>query len=102
MTLLRQFSAYLPLILSLSSSSPFWQGEDTGLSSYRLTIFDNLPRTGLPPRFESWAEYERSAQVLIDLGEIEVRHHPRRHGVSKYGFSRLYKGLLDLITVRRW
>jgi hypothetical protein len=50
---------------------PFWQGEDTGLASYRLTVFDNLPRTGLPPRFNSWAEYERTTGALIDLGLIE-------------------------------
>ncbi len=69
--LMNQFSYFLPHLLALSSSSPFWQGVDTGLASYRLTIFDNLPRTGLPPRMNSWAEYERSVQVLIDLGIIE-------------------------------
>jgi carboxylate-amine ligase len=55
----------------MSCSSPFWGGEDTGLSSYRLTIFDNLPRTGLPPQFGSWAEYERSIKVLVDRALIE-------------------------------
>ncbi len=69
--LLPQLSYFLPHLLAMSASSPFWQGEDTGLASYRLTVFDNLPRTGLPPGFESWQEYERTAQILIDLGEIE-------------------------------
>jgi glutamate---cysteine ligase / carboxylate-amine ligase len=69
--LLAQFPYFLPHLLALSSSSPYWQGQDTGLASYRLTIFDNLPRTGLPPRFESWAEYRRSVEVLIELGLIE-------------------------------
>jgi carboxylate-amine ligase len=69
--LLAQFPYFLPHLLALSASSPFWQGQDTGLASYRLTVFDNLPRTGLPPRFESWAEYRRSVEVLIDLGLIE-------------------------------
>ncbi len=69
--LMGQLSYFLPHLLALSSSSPFWQGEDTGLSSYRLTVFDNLPRTGLPPRFNSWAEYERTTGALIDLGLIE-------------------------------
>ncbi len=69
--LMNQFSYFLPHLLALSASSPFWESTDTGLASYRLTIFDNLPRTGLPPRVASWGEYERSAQVLIDLGIIE-------------------------------
>ena len=46
-------------------------GEDTGLASYRLTVFDNLPRTGLPPRFQSWGEFHRTVQVLVELGLIE-------------------------------
>ena len=69
--LLPQLSYFLPHLLALSTSSPFWQGDDTGLASYRLTVFDNLPRTGLPPQFESWAEYERATGILIDLGVIE-------------------------------
>jgi glutamate---cysteine ligase / carboxylate-amine ligase len=69
--LMAQFAYFLPHLLALSTSSPFWQGEDTGLASYRMTVFDNLPRTGLPPRFHSWAEYERSVQVLVDLRIIE-------------------------------
>lgn len=69
--LLPQLSYFLPHMLALSASSPFWQGDDTGLASYRLTVFDSLPRTGLPPSFESWPEYERTVQSLIDVGEIE-------------------------------
>lgn len=69
--LLPQLSYFLPHLLAFSASSPFWQGDDTGLASYRLTVFDSLPRTGLPPSFESWPEYERTVQTLIDVGEIE-------------------------------
>ncbi|MDQ7080899.1 MAG: carboxylate-amine ligase [Paracoccaceae bacterium] len=68
--LMAQFPYFLPHLLALSASSPYWKGEDTGLASYRLTVFDNLPRTGLPPRFASWAEYERSVQVIVDTGAI--------------------------------
>lgn len=66
-----QLPYFLPHMLALSTSSPFWQGRDTGLNSYRLTIFDNLPRTGLPPRFDSYGEYERSTGILINNGLIE-------------------------------
>lgn len=69
--LLSQLSYFLPHLLALSCSSPFWQGEDTGLASYRISIFDNLPRTGLPPQLHSWDEYQRSVNALIDLGLIE-------------------------------
>lgn len=69
--LMPQLSYFLPHLLALSASSPYWQGDDTGLASYRLTVFDNLPRTGLPPHFESWAEYERTTGTLIELGVIE-------------------------------
>jgi carboxylate-amine ligase len=57
--------------LALSASSPFWQGEDTGLASYRLSVFDNLPRTGLPPKLWSWAEFQRSVDAIVELDLIE-------------------------------
>ncbi|MEP3296328.1 MAG: carboxylate-amine ligase [Pseudoruegeria sp.] len=68
---MNQLSYFLPHLLALSASSPFWQGNDTGLASYRLTVFDNLPRTGLPPQLGSWSEYERSVDALISMGLIE-------------------------------
>jgi glutamate---cysteine ligase / carboxylate-amine ligase len=69
--LLNQASYFLPHLLALSCSSPFWEGEDTGLKSYRLTVFDALPRTGLPERFESFAEFERHVGILKNAGLIE-------------------------------
>ncbi len=66
-----QMPYFLPHFLALSCSSPFWVGRDTGLASYRLTIFDNLPRTGLPPVFASWGEYERTIATLIDNKLVE-------------------------------
>lgn len=69
--LMNQVSYFLPHLLALSCSSPFWAGRDTGLKSYRLTIFDALPRTGLPERFASWAEYQRHINILIDSGLIQ-------------------------------
>ena len=69
--LMNQLMYFLPHLLALSTSSPFWQGQDTGLASYRLTVFDNLPRTGLPPRFSGWSEYERTVTALTSLDIIE-------------------------------
>lgn len=69
--LMNQMSYFLPHLLALSCSSPFWEGRDTGLKSYRLTIFDTLPRTGLPERFASWAEYQRHVKIMENAGLIE-------------------------------
>jgi len=69
--LMNQLSYFLPHLLAMSCSSPFWQGKDTGLDSYRLTVFDNLPRTGLPPRMTSFSEFERAVDILVNLGIIE-------------------------------
>lgn len=63
--LLNQASYFLPHLLALSCSSPFWEGEDTSLSSYRLAVFDSLPRTGLPDMLASYAEYERLVEHLV-------------------------------------
>jgi len=69
--LMNQMSYFLPHLLALSCSSPFWEGNDTGLKSYRLIIFDSLPRTGVPERFASFTEYERHVQILMNAGLIE-------------------------------
>ena len=69
--LMNQARYFLPHLLMLSTSSPFWQGEDTGLKSYRLAVFHELPRTGLPQRFESFGEFQRTVDVLVQNGVIE-------------------------------
>jgi glutamate---cysteine ligase / carboxylate-amine ligase len=69
--LMNQASYFLPHLLALSTSSPFWRGENTGLKSYRLAVFDELPRTGMPERFDSWGEYRRHVAVLTGAGLIE-------------------------------
>ncbi|HSO41430.1 MAG TPA: carboxylate-amine ligase, partial [Rhodospirillales bacterium] len=69
--LMNQVSYFLPHLLALSTSSPFWLGEDSGLKSYRLSVFDELPRTGLPSRFESYGEYRRHVDVLVRAGVFD-------------------------------
>ncbi|NIA25245.1 MAG: carboxylate-amine ligase [Gammaproteobacteria bacterium] len=68
--LMSQFSYFLPHLLALSTSSPFWHGDDTGLRSYRSSVFKSLPRTGIPVNFTSWGEYQRHVDVLVDAGLI--------------------------------
>ena len=70
-SLVNQLKYFLPHLHALSTSSPFWQGDDTGLNSYRLTVFDNLPRTGLPPRMDNWDEFVSTVDTLVSLGLIE-------------------------------
>ena len=69
--LMGQVTYFLPHLLALSGSSPFWEGRDTGLKSYRPSVFGAAPRTGLPEHFSSWADYQRHVQVLVNAGIIE-------------------------------
>ena len=69
--LMNQASYILPHLLALSTSSPFWMGEDTGMKSYRMSIWNEMPRTGLPFAFDSYSEYLRHVNVLVDAGVIE-------------------------------
>lgn len=62
---MNQSRYFLPHVLALSTSSPFWQGRNTGLKSYRSIILGNLPRAGIPPSFTSWSEYEGFIDTLV-------------------------------------
>jgi len=83
--LMNQLSYFVPHLVALSCSSPFWEGERTGLMSFRLNAFSSLPRTGLPERFASYSELRRHLDMLIRNGVIEnttkmwwdVRPNPR-------------------------
>lgn len=75
---------YLPLLLALSASSPFWVGNDTELASVRTKVFEVLPTAGLPPRLDSWADFEAfmhtllRAEAITSIREVwwDVRPHP--------------------------
>ncbi len=69
--LMGQASYILPHILALTTSSPFWRGRNTGLKSYRISLWDGMPRTGLPEYFDSYGEYQRHIDVLVKAGVIE-------------------------------
>ncbi len=82
--LLNEARYFLPHLLALSTSSPFWQGRDTGLKSYRTTVFRRFPRSGIPDQFNSWSEYEEYLETLVQLHCIDnakkvwwdLRPHP--------------------------
>jgi carboxylate-amine ligase len=63
-------SAYLPFLLGLSASSPYWLGDDTGLASVRVKIFEALPTAGLPHLMTNWNEFVRYMRTLINAGAI--------------------------------
>ncbi len=67
---MNQLTYFLPHLLALTCSSPFWEGERTGLMSFRLMVFNGVPRTGLPEHFDSWSEYRRHTDTLIETGVI--------------------------------
>jgi len=75
---------FLPHLLALSTSSPFWMGRNTGLKSYRSVIWSNFPRTGIPPDLSSYDEYENYVELLVKTGSIDngkkiwwdMRAHP--------------------------
>jgi len=89
---------FLPHLLALSTSSPFWMGRDTGLKSYRTTVFRRFPRTGIPDHFSSWSDYENYVNLLIKLNCIDnakkvwwdVRPHPQ--------FGTLEFRICDVVT----
>jgi carboxylate-amine ligase len=83
--MMNQMSYFMPHILSLSTSSPFWLGANTGMKSYRSIIFQDLPRTGIPERFNSATEFDQYVDLLIKMNCMEeptkiwwdIRPHPK-------------------------
>ena len=66
--LMNQVAYFLPHLLALSASSPFWEGQDTGLKAFRPTIFGDLPRSGMPETFESYREWQRLLEIMAECG----------------------------------
>jgi carboxylate-amine ligase len=61
---------FLPHVLALSTSSPFWMGRRTGLKSYRSVVFRSFPRTGIPRSLGTWSEFEDVVHVMVDTNSI--------------------------------
>jgi len=94
-------ATFIPHFLAVSSSSPFWQGRDTGLASVRSKIFESLPTAGLPYQLENWGQFQRFMRTLIGAGSIrsirevwwDIRPHP--------GFGTLELRICDGIPTMR-
>ncbi len=69
--LMNEARYFLPHLLALSTSSPFWLARNTGLKSYRHVIWSSFPRTGIPPEFGSWDEFQNYVSLLIKTGSID-------------------------------
>ena len=75
---------FLPHVLALSTSSPFWMGQNTGLKSYRTEVFKKFPRTDIPDHFDSYTSFQRYVNLLVSTGCIndgkkiwwDLRPHP--------------------------
>ena len=68
---MNQLKYFVPHLLAMSCSSPFWEGDDMGMQSFRLMLLSSLPRTGLPEPFESYGEFKRQLDQLVRNGLIE-------------------------------
>ena len=68
--LMNRLMPFQPMLLALSASSPFWQGEATGLMAYRPSVFGEMPRTGLPELFADAAAYDRYVAIMTRAGAI--------------------------------
>lgn len=68
--LMNRLLPYTPTLLALSASSPFWQGRETGLNAYRLSVWGEMPRTGLPELFADTEDYDRLVAAMVRSGAI--------------------------------
>ncbi len=82
--LMNEMRYFMPHVLAISTNSPFWEGADTGLKSFRSKIFERFPRTALPDLFSDWSEYQHYVNLLVKTGSIDnakkiwwdIRPHP--------------------------
>jgi carboxylate-amine ligase len=86
---------HVPELLALSASSPYWQGHATGLASTRSKVFETMPRSGLPPRLESYDEFEELVRRGVAAGFFtdytylwwDVRPHPKLGTIELRAFD---------------
>jgi carboxylate-amine ligase len=97
---------YIPILLALTTSSPFYEGADTGLSSYRTKLFESLPLAGMPNQIGSWEQYLHMVNLLINTGIInevrdlwwDVRLHPD-FGTVEIRICDLPSRFMDILAI---
>jgi len=102
-SIVNALTAYMPHLLALSASSPYWVGTDTGLASYRSKVFEGLPTAGPPYLLSGWSQFEEFMETLIAAGSIssirdvswDIRPHPNFGTVE----LRIFDGLPTLLEV---
>ncbi|RMD60081.1 MAG: YbdK family carboxylate-amine ligase [Nitrospirae bacterium] len=98
--------AFLPMLLALTTSSPYYEGVDTGLLSYRTKLFEALPLAGIPDSIDNWSTYVRLVDILIHGGIIEsfkdlwwdVRPHPD-FGTVEVRVCDIPSSMRDILTI---
>ncbi|GAB4570880.1 MAG: carboxylate-amine ligase [Anaerolineae bacterium] len=95
-----QLRYFLPHLLALSTSSPFWHGRETGLKSYRSIVFQSLPRTGIPPTFSSFREYEAFVHVFAKAGSLGPGKDPNTADFTKIWWDARPQPGLGTLEVR--
>lgn len=102
-SIVNALTAYIPHLLALSASSPYWTGTDTGLASYRSKVFEGLPTAGPPYLLSGWPQFEELMETLIAAGTIstirdiwwDIRPHPDFGTVE----LRIFDGLPTLLEI---
>jgi carboxylate-amine ligase len=97
---------YIPILLALTTSSPFYEGMDTGLNSYRTKLFESLPLAGMPDQIGSWENYLHMVNLLINTGIInevrdlwwDVRLHPD-FGTVEIRICDLPSRFMDILAI---
>jgi carboxylate-amine ligase len=89
---------FLPHVLALSTSSPFWMGRNTGLKSYRSVIWRNFPRTGTPPTVDTWDDYEHLISTLIRSNSFDDPTKIWWDARPSYTYSTLEFRVCDMCT----
>lgn len=93
-----QLRYFLPHLLAVSSSSPFWQGRNTGLKSYRNVVLETVPRTGIPSAFRSFSEYQSFVDLLGQVGSITG--HDGKPDATMIWWDLRYNPKFDTLEIR--
>lgn len=101
--LMNALTVFVPHLLAVSASSPFWEGHDTNMASCRTKVFEGLPTAGIPPKVRNWGQFVSLMRTFLQANSItsireiwwDVRPHPRYGTIE----MRICDGINDLKTL---